>query len=368
MNARIFRFFYLSRSSNNTISILSLRIDLQRFLAVCASFLVVWCIYVAAGVVTGVISALLTGICTSSLFSYPAEDLESEVGDLASSRTDSANVDESAPNNGDNTVDGSVEELQSRGNHISNSQRYCHLLHELFDQAAAICIDDVDELLYVGQVLSENRGILVLLVGGIVSMMMAILAGLDDVNVFKAFYLSTCCYGITTLLVAKSARRAGHQQADSMNATLILTNDDIKSVMRTIPREKFVHEQEMHKCKVPCLEEMIQHRRNNFKIADIYGSGEQRKQELLMTLRRLRNFNESCCICLSTFENGDYIRILPGCRHEFHDGCINQWAHTFACNDRRYYGQNRGKPGRPTCPLCNAHFGNIPPKKLSLRY
>mmetsp|Transcript_7403 Transcript_7403/g.15474 ORF Transcript_7403/g.15474 Transcript_7403/m.15474 type:complete len:380 (+) Transcript_7403:136-1275(+) len=378
MNTPIYSFFNQSRTSNIYTSGVSLRIDIPRFIAICASFLAVWCVYVAAGVATGVMSALLTGICTSPLFSYPAEDLESDAlqsGDqgnerreVYSSETRAGRYDEIFETNDVDSVDDSADETQSRENNASNRERYGRIVYELLDHAAAICIDDIDELLYVGQVLRENQGILVLLIGGIASMMMAILAGLDDVNVFKAFYLSTCCYVITTLLVAKSARRAGHQQNDWLNGGTILNSDDINAIMKAVPREKFVREEELRECDTSCIEKMIRNRSKNCNITDNKGNKEQKKAEMLKELRRVRNYNESCCICLSTFERGKDIRVLPGCRHEFHDGCINQWAHTFARNDRRYYGHNRGKPGKPTCPLCKTCFGNVPSKNLALRY
>jgi len=41
-----------------------------------------------------------------------------------------------------------------------------------------------------------------------------------------------------------------------------------------------------------------------------------------------------CSICLSLFENGDELRILP-CRHRFHSECIDQWFRSHR-----------------TCPMC----------------
>jgi hypothetical protein len=44
-----------------------------------------------------------------------------------------------------------------------------------------------------------------------------------------------------------------------------------------------------------------------------------------------------CAVCLADYADGDELRRLPGCRHVFHRGCVDQWL-------RR----------RPTCPVCRA--------------
>ncbi|KAK1275100.1 hypothetical protein QJS04_geneDACA010113 [Acorus gramineus] len=45
-----------------------------------------------------------------------------------------------------------------------------------------------------------------------------------------------------------------------------------------------------------------------------------------------------CVICLEDLRIGDRCRILPNCRHEFHDPCIVRWLKTRAV----------------TCPICRA--------------
>ncbi|MCD7448287.1 hypothetical protein HAX54_040400 [Datura stramonium] len=42
-----------------------------------------------------------------------------------------------------------------------------------------------------------------------------------------------------------------------------------------------------------------------------------------------------CSICLSTIEDGEFVRILPNCKHNFHVECIDKW---FNCHS--------------TCPIC----------------
>lgn len=47
---------------------------------------------------------------------------------------------------------------------------------------------------------------------------------------------------------------------------------------------------------------------------------------------------ETCSVCLSEFNEGDEVRVLPGCAHVFHLLCIDKWllSHT-------------------NCPLCRAN-------------
>ena len=71
--------------------------------------------------------------------------------------------------------------------------------------------EDVEDLVYVAQVLSESQGLLMLLLGGMSSMVLALVAGLDDVNVIKALFFSVTWDGIKTVLVARSALRNGNQ-------------------------------------------------------------------------------------------------------------------------------------------------------------
>lgn len=42
-----------------------------------------------------------------------------------------------------------------------------------------------------------------------------------------------------------------------------------------------------------------------------------------------------CAVCLSEFEENESGRVLPGCNHSFHIGCIDMWFHSHS-----------------TCPLC----------------
>ncbi|KAG0495902.1 hypothetical protein HPP92_000593 [Vanilla planifolia] len=44
-----------------------------------------------------------------------------------------------------------------------------------------------------------------------------------------------------------------------------------------------------------------------------------------------------CAVCLSAAEEGELMRLLPGCRHVFHVACIDMWLYSHS-----------------TCPVCRA--------------
>ncbi|XP_006653470.1 E3 ubiquitin-protein ligase ATL6-like [Oryza brachyantha] len=51
-----------------------------------------------------------------------------------------------------------------------------------------------------------------------------------------------------------------------------------------------------------------------------------------------------CAVCLTAFEDGDDLRLLPHCSHAFHPECIDPWLEA-----------------RVTCPLCRANLEKPPP-------
>ncbi|GJN27658.1 hypothetical protein PR202_gb15700 [Eleusine coracana subsp. coracana] len=50
---------------------------------------------------------------------------------------------------------------------------------------------------------------------------------------------------------------------------------------------------------------------------------------------KLNAANPMCVICLSDFEAGEHVRVLPKCNHGFHVRCIDRWL-----------------LARSTCPTC----------------
>ncbi|XP_054789012.1 RING-H2 finger protein ATL66-like [Prosopis cineraria] len=44
-----------------------------------------------------------------------------------------------------------------------------------------------------------------------------------------------------------------------------------------------------------------------------------------------------CCICLSTFKDGEKLKVLPGCDHSFHCECVDKWLSNHS-----------------SCPLCRS--------------
>lgn len=52
-----------------------------------------------------------------------------------------------------------------------------------------------------------------------------------------------------------------------------------------------------------------------------------------------------CPICLSEFEEGDELRILPQCMHSFHVACIDMWLYL-----------------HPNCPMCRTNAVRCSPR------
>jgi hypothetical protein len=55
-----------------------------------------------------------------------------------------------------------------------------------------------------------------------------------------------------------------------------------------------------------------------------------------------------CAICLTEFEDGESVRVLPGCGHGFHGVCVDAWLRT-----------------RASCPSCRAAIVAVEPPKTA---
>ncbi|KAK3144800.1 hypothetical protein QOZ80_4AG0318020 [Eleusine coracana subsp. coracana] len=60
---------------------------------------------------------------------------------------------------------------------------------------------------------------------------------------------------------------------------------------------------------------------------------------------KLNAANPMCAICLSDFEAGEHVRVLPKCNHGFHVRCIDRWL-----------------LARSTCPTCRQPLFGAPQK------
>lgn len=259
-------------------------------------------------------------------------------------------------------TEASIQELENmRGEEYSVVGRIVH-------QGIETLSEDVEDLVYVARVLSENQGLLVLLLGGVSSMVLALVVGLDDVSVMKALLFSVTCYGITTVLVARSAQRYANRISNLCDLTPRLSSTEVAQIIEAIHEETFVRDDELKNCDLPRLRKMLNSRMarvppqdavTGIEVSECLSQElETKKKNLIAELQLRRKYNESCCICLEKFIPGDKIRVLPGCRHEFHNKCIDEWAMTFAEDKIKMRINCYVKSGNPSCPLCKTTIGN----------
>ena len=284
-------------------------------------------VFFSEGLWRGCVSTVLTAICIAPLFGRAMQSMP-------------AASDES-------------EEIENmRYEEYTVVGRMIHIGIENWSQ-------DVEDLMYVAQVLSENQGLLLLLVVGIFSMMFALVIGFEDVNVIMALFLSVACYSLTTVFVARSALRS-IPLSDKRQS---LSSAEVTRIIEAIHEENFVRNDELMRCDLPCLKMMFNCRKAELQDAVIRTelcacyypyceckSLESEKSIIVEKLLLRRKYNESCCICLEKFKANDRIRVLGGCQHEFHSQCIDTWLRTFASDRSRI----RVKSGQPCCPLCKA--------------
>ena len=295
-------------------------------MAVAGSLLVVMFVFSTEGINVGIISALMTTLCISPLFRSFNDRRESYSESITSHIF----------------VDAELDELQ-----LFREEEHS-LFSRLLQQVIEIC--NLEELVYVACILRENKGLLVLLIGGVASMMMTLLAGVENTNVVRAFLLSVSCYMMTTILVARSARTMISQSNPQAKKDK-LTCANLMEIMQSIAAESFVPDEEIEYCDPGLLAKMIQNRSRSNECLVL----NETKQGLIDILHKKRNYNYDCCICLATFRKGETIRVLPECNHEFHKNCVDKWALTFAVKQNDFNPCK--KIGRPTCPLCNTTIG-----------
>lgn len=123
--------------------------------------------------------------------------------------------------------------------------------------------------------------------------------------------------------------------------------DEIVDIVNKIPLEEFIFPpgngddalSSIDTCSVSDLKCMLANR------GCIHFHTFVERKDLIKELHRLRKFCDTCCICCEEYAEGDALRILPKCQHEFHVECFDQWAYTFDHDSKRSRD--------PCCPLCN---------------
>lgn len=302
-------------------------------------------VFFSEGLWRGCVSTVLTAICLAPLFG----------------RAMPTTSDESDRSSHIIFAEASSQELRNmRYEEYTFIGRMIHIGIENWSQ-------DVEDLVYVASVLGENQGLLLLLIVGISSMMFALVVGSDDVNLIMALFLSVACYILTTVFVARSALRS----IPLSDKRQLLSSAEVTRIIEAIYEENFVRNDELMKCDLPCLRIMFNCRKAELQdavtrteLCSCYypycecKSLESELQEKTILVEKLlirRKYDESCCICLETFEENDRIRVLGGCQHEFHSQCIDTWLRTFASDRSRISRLVRS--GQPCCPLCKAKIG-----------
>lgn len=323
------------------------RMDAPRLGALYVCFRAIYLVFTTGGLTLGLTSAILTAICVTPLFNSSTGVAGQVSQEVMPEQDQSSHI---------------FTEAQEHDLIMMREEEHT-VFGRIIHQGIEIWSENIELFVHAVQVLRENQGLIILLVGGVFPMAMALVAGFDDVNAPKALIVSVTCYGVTTLLVARSTRRIITQRMLQKGVSR-LSSAEVTKIIDAIPEEKFVPDDELESCDLLCIESMIRCRQKihsqKAKVdIDVSGCTLQdevvKKKIMIADLRQRRNYNESCCICLSKFGCGERIRVLPNCHHEFHRRCIDEWAGTFAANITQ--PNYNTKSGRPTCPLCKVCFG-----------
>ena len=120
-----------------------------------------------------------------------------------------------------------------------------------------------------------------------------------------------------------------------------LSSKAVQAIVKSIHEEPFIANEKLGHQDVEVLGAMLKARKGSRDDA----TQTQSKESLVDELRRIRKVQDTCCICLCPFEEGEGIKVLPKCHHEIHSCCFQDWSATFG-------GSKKKKWGCPTCPYC----------------
>lgn len=147
--------------------------------------------------------------------------------------------------------------------------------------------------------------------------------------------LCTVIMALCVFLRARSQFRGWRRRDDTKERRI----SEIVAVVQSMPIEEFLPEEKMSAdCSVSKLKQMMETRGKSL------GKGCLERQDLVRSVMECRKYSDTCCICYEEFREGDLLRVLPECHHEFHVECLDQWAYTFASRAKRKRD--------PSCPLC----------------
>ena len=121
--------------------------------------------------------------------------------------------------------------------------------------------------------------------------------------------------------------------------------DEMAALVRRMPLEPFVAEEETPSCysgvPIAQLKQMLQIRGATQAELNSFVD----RQNMVESLKRRRQYSDTCCICFEPYQEGEPLRVLPKCCHELHVECLDKWVYTFATNAAKLRQD-------PTCPLC----------------
>ena len=118
----------------------------------------------------------------------------------------------------------------------------------------------------------------------------------------------------------------------------------IVEIVSKLPVEEYISNSKLDTLTIKQLQAMLRIRKGSSS-GDDEGNKFVERHELQDAVKACRT-NESCCICFEDYTEGDALRVLPNCHHDFHLECIDQWAYTFATRQRSRSSKE------PSCPLC----------------